>query len=31
VDADGILQVQHIGVMTEGQIDDYLAEVGLGE
>ena len=31
VDAEGILQVQHIGVMTEGQLDDYLAEVGLGE
>jgi hypothetical protein len=31
VDADGILKVQHIGVMTERQLDDYLAEVGLVE
>ncbi len=29
VDAEGILQIQHIGVMTENQLDDYLAEVGL--
>jgi peroxiredoxin len=29
LDADGILRIQHIGVMTESQLDDYLAEVGL--
>jgi hypothetical protein len=23
--------VHHIGVMTESQLDDYLAEVGLGD
>jgi peroxiredoxin len=30
VDADGVIQVQHIGVMTEGQIDENLAKIGLG-
>jgi peroxiredoxin len=29
VDADGKLRIQHIGMMTETQLDDYLAEVGL--
>ncbi|NIS83002.1 MAG: redoxin domain-containing protein [Anaerolineales bacterium] len=30
VDADGVIQVQHIGVMTEGQIDENLAQIGVG-
>jgi cytochrome c biogenesis protein CcmG/thiol:disulfide interchange protein DsbE len=30
VDAEGVIQVQHIGVMTEGQIDENLAKIGLG-
>ncbi len=30
VDREGVIQVQHIGVMTEGQLDGYLAELGLG-
>lgn len=30
VDAQGVIQVQHIGVMTEGQIDDNLAVIGVG-
>ncbi|NIM92500.1 MAG: redoxin domain-containing protein [Anaerolineales bacterium] len=29
VDREGIIRVHHIGVMTEGQLDGYLAEVGL--
>jgi peroxiredoxin len=29
VDRDGIIQVQHIGVMTEGQLDENLAQIGL--
>jgi peroxiredoxin len=29
VDADGKLRIQHVGVMTETQLDDYLSEVGL--
>ena len=29
VDADGVIQVQHIGVMTEGQLDANLAAIGL--
>lgn len=31
VDADGIIRVVHIGIMTEGQLDGYLAEVGIGD
>jgi peroxiredoxin len=31
VGRDGIIQVQHIGVMTEGQLDDYLAQIEIGE
>jgi peroxiredoxin len=31
IDDNGILKVKHIGVMTENQLDDYLAEVGLVE
>jgi hypothetical protein len=26
-----VVLVHHIGVMTESQLDDYLAEVGLGD
>jgi len=29
VDRDGVIQVQHIGVMTEGQLDEYLEKIGL--
>lgn len=29
VDEQGIIQVQHIGVMTEGQLDENLAQIGL--
>lgn len=31
VDRDGLIRVKHIGVMTEGQLDDYLGEIGLGD
>ena len=31
VDVDGIIRVVHIGIMTEGQLDGYLAEVGIGD
>lgn len=30
LDEQGVIKVVHIGVMTEGQLDGYLAEVGLG-
>lgn len=30
VDPDGTLRIQHVGLMTEGQLDDYLLEIGLG-
>jgi peroxiredoxin len=30
IDADGIIQVQHIGVMTEGQLDSNLDRIGVG-
>lgn len=30
VDGDGIIQWQHIGVMTEKQIDENLVQIGLG-
>ncbi len=30
VDENGVIQVQHIGVMTEGQLDKNLAAIGLG-
>ncbi len=30
VDREGVIRVVHIGLMTEGQIDDYLAQVGIG-
>lgn len=29
VDSNGIIKVQHIGIMTEGQLDDYLSQIGL--
>ncbi len=29
IDANGVIQVQHIGVMTEGQLDENLAAIGL--
>ncbi len=31
VDAEGVIRVIHIGLMTEGQLDDYLTELGLNE
>ena len=31
VDENGIIQIVHIGLMTEGQLDNYLAQMGLGE
>ncbi len=30
VDRKGVIQVQHIGVMTEGNLDGNLAQIGLG-
>ncbi len=30
IDPDGVIQVQHFGPMTEGQMDDNLAKIGLG-
>ncbi len=29
IDAQGVVRVVHIGVMTERQLDDYLAQVGI--
>ena len=29
VDREGVIQIQHIGVMTEGQLDGYLEQLGL--
>ena len=29
IDEDGLLQAVHIGIMTEGQLDDYLMQLGL--
>lgn len=31
VDPDGIIQIIHIGIMTEGQLDDYISRIGLGD
>ena len=31
VDRNGVVQVQHIGVMTEGNLDGNLAQIGLGD
>jgi peroxiredoxin len=30
IDAEGVIQVHHLGVMTEGQLDQNLATIGLG-
>ena len=30
VDADGVVRIQHIGVMTQDQLDGYLSQVGVG-
>lgn len=30
IDSNGVVQVVHIGLMTEGQLDDYLSKIGLG-
>ncbi len=30
VDREGVIRVVHIGLMTESQIDDYLAQAGMG-
>jgi cytochrome c biogenesis protein CcmG/thiol:disulfide interchange protein DsbE len=29
VDPDGILRIHHVGIITEGQLDDYLSTIGL--
>jgi peroxiredoxin len=29
IDAEGVVRVLHIGVMTDGQLDDYLADLGI--
>jgi len=29
IDADGVVRIIHIGLMTEGQLDDYLSELGI--
>lgn len=31
VDANGVIKVVHIGIMTEGQLDGYLFEIGIGD
>ena len=31
VDPDGVIQAVHIGLMTEGQLDGYLEQVGIGD
>lgn len=31
IDADGIIRIIHIGILTDGQLDSYLAELGIGE
>ena len=31
IDADGIVRAQHIGLMTEDQLDEYLQELGIGQ
>ncbi|MBW8011454.1 MAG: redoxin domain-containing protein [Chloroflexi bacterium] len=31
VDADGVIQIIHIGMMTEGQLDGYLLEMDIGD
>jgi peroxiredoxin len=29
IDSEGIIRIQHVGLMSSGQIDDYLQEMGL--
>lgn len=31
IDAEGIIQNIHVGLLTESQLDEYLAEIGIGE
>jgi peroxiredoxin len=31
IDADGIIRIQHIGLMTEDQLEGYLQELGIGQ
>lgn len=31
INAEGIIQNIHIGLLTESQLDEYLAEIGIGE
>jgi len=31
VDRDGVLRFQHVGLMTDAQLDSYLTEMGLGQ
>ena len=31
IDADGFVRIVHIGLMTDGQLDGYLAELGIGK
>ena len=31
IDHEGVISVKHIGIMTEMQLDNYLAGVGVGE
>ena len=31
VDAQGVIRAQHVGVLTEKQLDGYLAQIGVGE
>ncbi len=30
VDREGVIRIVHIGLMTEGQLDGYLSELGIG-
>ena len=30
VDPQGVIRVQHVGIMTENQLDNYLAQIGIG-
>ena len=30
VDPEGVIRVQHVGIMTEDQLDNYLAQIGIG-
>lgn len=31
IDQDGVVRIIHIGIMTEGQLDDYLIDMGISE